>query len=600
MRPALVLVAALVAVQTAGLATAPAHAAFTAVTTTPEDGILNVDPAASDGRLTLTFSVDATGTVELSGDGITSQTIDIDDPENAYSIVIPANEIDIVNDFFDLTLTHDPDNGAEATTTVAIAVDATPPLPPSDVRTLAANGAVVLAWSGHIDFPPPFDTNVERYTIFYSAQPLTDQILLANVVDGVGDVADYSDTVSTRTIDFTDNTLIDGLRNGVTYYFAIEAIDHAGNRSGLSADADGRVVATTGVPVQTATLGELTGVDDRCFIATAALGHDSTWLDTYRAFRDRVLLRIPGGTTLVEAYYRHSPPAARWLAEHDGWRNLVRALLLAAAPGVALMAATGPAPWLAALLLCLGTAALLRWRKLRGAQMTALIAATATVSLLASPVAARDAYDPEQVITLHFGPWQPKRAQRLATNGRLLDYRDVYGPTGTYRIEVAYDWYPFAWGGRWGIGGRTGLAVDRGRALAQDQATGEFVRSGEDATFLFFPTSANLKYRGHWVKKQPLMPVVEAGFDFWPINENRDSRDDGMQNFVYGWHVGGELELSLNWIEPRSAYYMERNYGIHGTSLMAGYHYTRLDDFGAQRTWDFSQHNWTVGLRFLF
>jgi len=37
-----------------------------------------------------------------------------------------------------------------------------------------------------------------------------------------------------------------------------------------------------------------------------------------------------------------------------------------------------------------------------------------------------------------------------------------------------------------------------------------------------------------------------------------------------------------------------------GTSLTAGYHYSRLDDFGAQRTWDFSHHDWFVGLRFLF
>lgn len=64
-----------------------------------------------------------------------------------------------------------------------------------------------------------------------------------------------------------------------------------------------------------------------CFIATAALGEDAVELDTFRGFRDRVLMRVTPGA--VEAYYRHGPRAARWLSSRPRARRVVRGLLRA-------------------------------------------------------------------------------------------------------------------------------------------------------------------------------------------------------------------------------------------------------------------------------
>lgn len=62
-----------------------------------------------------------------------------------------------------------------------------------------------------------------------------------------------------------------------------------------------------------------------CFIASAVFGDEAPELDTFRAFRDRVLMRVTPGA--VEAYYRHGPKAARWLSERPRARRAMRAVL---------------------------------------------------------------------------------------------------------------------------------------------------------------------------------------------------------------------------------------------------------------------------------
>ena len=64
-----------------------------------------------------------------------------------------------------------------------------------------------------------------------------------------------------------------------------------------------------------------------CFIATAALGEDAPELDTFRAFRDRVLMRVT--PRAVDTYYRHGPGAARWLNGKPRARWAVAAALRA-------------------------------------------------------------------------------------------------------------------------------------------------------------------------------------------------------------------------------------------------------------------------------
>ncbi len=65
-----------------------------------------------------------------------------------------------------------------------------------------------------------------------------------------------------------------------------------------------------------------------CFIATAAYG---SYLDPHvmalRHFRDDVLFKSELGTAFVKFYYKHSPPIADFIAEHDTLRMIMRLVL---------------------------------------------------------------------------------------------------------------------------------------------------------------------------------------------------------------------------------------------------------------------------------
>jgi hypothetical protein len=71
-----------------------------------------------------------------------------------------------------------------------------------------------------------------------------------------------------------------------------------------------------------------------CFIATAAYGTPmAKEIEILREFRDEYLLTNPVGKTLVEFYYRLSPPIAEFVTEHPSLKPIVRAGL---APAVAM------------------------------------------------------------------------------------------------------------------------------------------------------------------------------------------------------------------------------------------------------------------------
>jgi hypothetical protein len=76
------------------------------------------------------------------------------------------------------------------------------------------------------------------------------------------------------------------------------------------------------------------GIDENCdgqacFIATASFGTALEGkVDVLRSFRDGYLMKSAAGRAFVEAYYQHSPPIARTIAEREWLSTLVRTLLL--------------------------------------------------------------------------------------------------------------------------------------------------------------------------------------------------------------------------------------------------------------------------------
>lgn len=101
-----------------------------------------------------------------------------------------------------------------------------------------------------------------------------------------------------------------------------------------------------------------------CFIATAAYGSPLAGdLDTFRSFRDAVLLKTAVGAAAVDLYYTVSPSIADQVAAHPALAALVRMVLTPIAWGL-------ESPVLAALALVLAFAAAMKIRRKRCAART--------------------------------------------------------------------------------------------------------------------------------------------------------------------------------------------------------------------------------------
>jgi len=97
-----------------------------------------------------------------------------------------------------------------------------------------------------------------------------------------------------------------------------------GNTGGTGTQPGG----TGGSGAQPAPPSEGGGGAKGCFIAEAAFGsYLHPHVQVLRRFRDDYLITNSIGRTFVEFYYRHSPPLAKLIREHEGLKILVRMVL---------------------------------------------------------------------------------------------------------------------------------------------------------------------------------------------------------------------------------------------------------------------------------
>lgn len=191
---------------------------------------------------------------------------------------------------------------------------------------------VTLAWS------PNTEVDVEGYRLYYKIGANGPPYNGVGATEGDAPITIWTDELyNPDQPEFT----IHGLEENETYYFVLTAYDIDGYESAYSEEvsfnsADYDTIAgenTDDLTGDGTSGGGGASVDGGggggCFIATAAYGSlMAPHVRILCEFRDRILLPNSFGKSFVDFYYKHSPLAAKFIAEHGALRAMVRVTLI--------------------------------------------------------------------------------------------------------------------------------------------------------------------------------------------------------------------------------------------------------------------------------
>jgi hypothetical protein len=134
---------------------------------------------------------------------------------------------------------------------------------------------------------------------------------------------------------------VNGLKNGVIYKFAAVALDEYNNASEISETVCKAPGKTDDFFTDYKEAGGSGG--KFCFVATAAFGsYDHPVVKVLRRFRDNFLASMPGGRSLINAYYQTGPSMAAVVAERPMLKSVVQGILVVFAGATVPLSALGP------------------------------------------------------------------------------------------------------------------------------------------------------------------------------------------------------------------------------------------------------------------
>lgn len=120
--------------------------------------------------------------------------------------------------------------------------------------------------------------------------------------------------------------------------------------------------------------------------------------------------------------------------------------------------------------------------------------------------------------SLRAGMMTPPQVSGATTTAGNKSFKDFYGQSNLFAVNIDYEWQPFVDFGRTGVVFGTGFATIRGNGyFAKDGAQADEVYS-----LYVLPLSVYADYRFEYARRQWAVPFVKAGLTYFALAELRD------------------------------------------------------------------------------
>ena len=103
----------------------------------------------------------------------------------------------------------------------------------------------------------------------------------------------------------------------------------------------------------------------------------------------------------------------------------------------------------------------------------------------------------------------------------------------------------------------------------------------DKASLTLAPCYLQLSYFLRYSQQQRIVPYLGAGFDTWGYREKTET--DTIEGCKYGYHYLAGLRFLLDWLDPKSAVYAYRDFGIENTYLVLEARSNTVDNFGENK-----------------
>lgn len=152
---------------------------------------------------------------------------------------------------------------------------------------------------------------------------------------------------------------------------------------------------------------------------------------------------------------------------------------------------------------------------------------------------------------------------KITVNDSSVTYETMYGSRDLLTLLYNYEWQPFRQFGSLGVFVETGFATVSARGSFKNQnRPDQRTTSEERYNFFIIPASVFVNYRFEYVRRQWVVPFVNAGATYYGLAE---VRNDGKQPTFAGAPAvsgGGGLMFSISRLDSAGAFALSSEYGI--------------------------------------